>query len=140
MTTPTPLWTDERLWDAVKTRFATDSKAVRLYQCLFPFLGETIIADYEAHRATQAARIAELEAQVAQLRGDGWETVGMGEVVMCACGEPQCYHAIEAIDRDLLCYEDISDESIGAIVVQLPTDWRLQRRREAGVLAQEGGE
>lgn len=76
--------------------------------------------------------ITELEAQLAQLSaGEAWETVCMGERVMCACGDPQCYAAIQAIDHDLLIYADVSDKSESAIVVQLPDDWRVQRKRGA---------
>lgn len=94
------------------------------------------LKELQAELATLRSQLAECQQAATALamltEESEWESVGMGEIMMCACGDPQCYHAIEFIENDLLVYEDISDKSEGAIVVRLPyRNWRVQRRKES---------
>lgn len=71
------------------------------------------------------AQLAEAEQRVKEL--EGWESVGMGETVMCACGDERCYKAIEVGDRQLVVYEDVSDDDAEFVIIDLPQGVGLVR-------------
>lgn len=111
MTTPKPLWDEERIFSRISELTANRSSS------LAPTIAAGLVLrelrdDYEADRATQAARIASLEAQVARLQGEAgaWETLD----------------DIYDVDRKP---NLITNAQFRGLMVQ---GWRLQWRREAG--------
>lgn len=53
------------------------------------------------------------------------------ERIMCACGDEQCYKAIEITHIGIVAYEDVSDRDREFNVIELPEDVAFCRRYPA---------
>lgn len=114
-----PLWTEEKIWDQLLTRFAKDSKAVVFYRALMPFVMQ-IVGGYEAEIAALKAQAAEREA---------WEPVKM-----LAFDYPRRNYGIVYMERDdgdrqLRYFIDRGGEDCEETIIHLPEGHAIWRRK-----------
>jgi hypothetical protein len=74
------------------------------------------------------AQVSRMQAELVKLRQ--LEDVPYGTRIMCACGEADCYKALEYLPHGIVLYADASDREADFLIVDLPDnvflDWRPQ--------------